>query len=341
MLVGRTGVELGSEEFGKLKNQNFGFVLSPCVFVVKTASLLILFGLQLQGGKAAIAQNSVSNLGTKPTAKEPIPLMREFFDQSGPGHRFGTAISDSGDELYYAVAFNDGGRFREEIRFTRFEAGKWTKPLPLLDEKKFKYVDPHLSPDGQRLYFIYTRPVGSSRGGRNAPFDIWYLNRKGDGWSEPVNIGMPISAPDANDYFVSLTSERSLYFGSNREEANNFDLFCSKVGADGRYLQPERLRGDVNTDHYEADVFVSPDESYLIFSSNGRADGIGDGDLYVSFRSEDGSWSRGINMGKAINSSGNDFAPSVSRDGKYLFYSRGGTIHWIAAGVIGDLRSKL
>ena len=41
---------------------------------------------------------------------------------------------------------------------------------------------------------------------------------------------------------------------------------------------------------------------------------------------------------KEINSSGNDFAPSVSRDGKYLFYSRGGEIYWVAEDVIADLR---
>lgn len=289
----------------------------------------------------ACAQQSIPYFGEEPPGKKAKPFAKDFFTTAGEAHRFGMAITDDGKERYYAVAFNDRGRFREEIRFTRYENGKWTAPKPLLDEESHKYVDPHLSPDGKRLYFIYTKPPEGTASPERPVFDIWYVNREGNGWSAPINLASPISRPVANDYYVSLTADQTVYFGSNRADAQNFDLFSAKLGTDGKYQKPLPLRGKVNTNHYEADVFVSPDESYLVFSSNGREDGMKQGDLYVSFRSENGTWSRGINMGKQINSDGNDFAPSISRDGKYLFYSRGGVINWVDSSVIEDVRSTI
>ncbi|MEM8735379.1 MAG: hypothetical protein AAGG44_14195 [Planctomycetota bacterium] len=310
----------------------------------RVVGLSFFLGCQAAIAPRAGAQIPLENFSKHPPGKQAVPFMPDFFEREGQGHRFGTAISDDGKELYFAVAFNDRGRFREEIRVARYVDNHWTKSEPLLDESIHKYVDPHFSPDGQRLYFIYTRPLEKSR--KRAPFDIWYVNRSGDRWSEPINVGSPVSAPEADDYYVSLTAEKTIYFGSNRGDAGNFELYRSTLGADGKYRAPEVLLGEVNTKHYEADVFVAQDESYLIFSSSGRKDGAGDGDLYVSFRGEDGAWGAGINwgsginMGSGINSSGNDFAPSVSRDGKFLFYSRGGVIHWCDSKVIQDLRGS-
>lgn len=43
----------------------------------------------------------------------------------------------------------------------------------------------------------------------------------------------------------------------------------------------------MNTEHYEADVFVSSDEQYVIFCSE-RPGGLGKGDLYISFNDNSG-----------------------------------------------------
>jgi len=68
------------------------------------------------------------------------------------------------------------------------------------------------------------------------------------------------------------------------------------------------------------DPFIAPDESYIIFASD-RPDGFGGGDLHVSFRQDDGTWGEAINLGSTINSPQTDFCPSVTKDGKYLFFS--------------------
>ena len=306
------------------------------------ACCTVVFVLSLSETPYCRAQQTDGKyLGSSLPGRKAEPFAPRFFKNLEKLTRFGMAVSDDGKECYYAVALNENGLFREEIRVTRFKDGSWTRPKPLLpNETKYKYVDPHFSPDGRRLYFIYTKPADAKKAPKRQMFDIWYVQRRGEGWGPPVNVGSPISTTDANEYYVSLTTKGTLYFGSNRDDRNNFDLYSAGPGANGRYQSPKRLAGKVNTDKYEADVFVASDESYVIFSSSGRNDGLGQGDLYISFRNTDGQWGAGINMGPRVNSKQQEFAPSVSRDGKYVFFSSGGVIHWVDASVIKDLRMR-
>ena len=56
---------------------------------------------------------------------------------------------------------------------------------------------------------------------------------------------------------------------------------------DGSFAQPVNLGPPVSTEFHEGDTHVAPDESYLILSSV-RPAGLGQNDLYVSFREPDG-----------------------------------------------------
>lgn len=58
----------------------------------------------------------------------------------------------------------------------------------------------------------------------------------------------------------------------------------------------------------------------LLFGSINRPDGFGASDLYVSFLNDNGSWSEAINLGEKINTAANERFPSLSPDGRYLFF---------------------
>ncbi len=90
------------------------------------------------------------------------------------------------------------------------------------------------------------------------------------------------------------------------------------------------------------DFYVAPDESYLVIYST-LPGNLGQGDLYVSFRRPDGAWTDLRNLGPAVNTPGYDFAPSLSPDGRFLFFTRDrgdsqGDVYWIPASVIQKLR---
>jgi Tol biopolymer transport system component len=100
----------------------------------------------------------------------------------------------------------------------------------------------------------------------------------------------------------------------------------------------------VNSSQHDWDAFISPDESYIIFSSQSREDTLGKQDLYISFRDTDNLWLPAINMGAKVNSADDEICPSFSLDGKYFFFTsrrRGlADIYWIDARIVEELRPR-
>jgi hypothetical protein len=55
-----------------------------------------------------------------------------------------------------------------------------------------------------------------------------------------------------------------------------------------------------------------------------REDGQGDRDLYVSFMSNDSTWSQPLNLADVINTAGEESAPFLASDDKTLYFSSNG-----------------
>jgi Tol biopolymer transport system component len=245
---------------------------------------------------------------------------------------FGATYSRNGDEFYYGVEING----KAETRVMRFEHDQWTPAEKLLVHDVYSYNDPFLSPDERRLYFISDRPLSGE--GPKKDYDIWYIQRVNGKWSEPINAGNNINS-FGNEYYISFTKTGKMYFSSNGRSSNvkqNYDIYSSEF-QEGKFQPALRADAGVNTEHYEADVYVAPDESFLVFAAN-RPEGLGSGDLYVSFRMANGSWGPSKSLGDKINTKTDDFCPFVSPDGKYLFYASRGDIYWVSSNVIKQLR---
>ncbi len=248
-------------------------------------------------------------------------------------YEFGSVFSKDGTEFYYAVTVNG----KADIRYMKLEGSQWTSPEKIIYSDLYGYNDPFLSPDEKRLFFISSRPLSGS--GKKKDIDIWYVEKESNGWSAPINAGKTINSAK-NEYYISFTSGGTMYFASNvgtgEENKRDFDIYAS-TQVDGEFQQPVRMGESINTRGYEADVFVAYDESYLIFCAE-RKEGYGRGDLYISFKNKDGSWTQAKNMGSAINTANYEFCPFVTKDGKYLFYSGSQDIYWVDAKIIDGLR---
>lgn len=250
-------------------------------------------------------------------------------------YEFGSVFNKNATAFYYGVDTNHGS----EIRFSELKNGKWTKPKILLKNKDYGFNDPFLSNDENRLYFISKKALHGK--GAKKDHDIWYVEKKSVGWSEPVNAGPNINT-DSNEYYMSFTDDGTLYFSSNKsvpgQKRKNFDIYFSKQ-LEGKFQKAVRLGPSINTQYYEADVFIAPDNSYIIFCAN-RPGGLGRGDLYISFKNADGSWSKSMSMGDKINTKGHELCPFVSKDGKYFFYTSNQDIYWVSAKIIDNLRAQ-
>lgn len=243
---------------------------------------------------------------------------------------FGSVFNSKGDEFYFGVDVNG----KNEIRYSRLVDNEWSKPKAILYHERYGYNDPFLSPDENRLYFISKQ--GFDGIGKLKDVDIWYAKRDKNGWSEPINAGATINS-SGNEYYISFTNEGTMYFSSNRNAPDNrkrsdYDIYYSKL-VNGEFQEPVALSNAINTEGYEADVFIAPDESYMIFCST-RTNGFGQGDLYVSFKNSDGSWSQAQNLGEEVNTQYYEYCPFVTKDGKYLFYTSNQDIYWVSTEII-------
>ena len=259
-------------------------------------------------------------------------MRRELFSIEGR-FEYGNSFSNDGKEFYYSVNVGQ----KPQINVIKFENNSWTSPKTILVHDVYGYNDAFLSPDDKRLYFISDRTLDGK--GPKKDIDIWYVERKGEDWSEPINAGESINA-NKNEYYISFTKKGTMFFSSNAgttaETDKNYDVRTAEFSG-GKFLPNKKLGSAINTEHYEADVFVSPDESYVIFCSE-RPGGKGAGDLYISFKNTKGEWSPAKNMGDAINTSSYEFCPYVTPDGKFLFFSRRGEIYWVSSSVIENLK---
>ena len=284
-------------------------------------------------------------------------LSGDYYGQTAPGaepkifaldivssHRFehGTVVfSPDGNEAMWESSYepSDSGYSYGRLLTARRENGRWTPPehVPFSDLTTGGDV-PQYSADGRRLYFVSLRPhpVDGTRDER-----IWYVDRAGDGWGEPMVID---GGPNALDHHwqFSVAANGNIYFSSTAPGGlGRGDLYVSRY-VNGRWAPPEHLPAPLNTEFDEGAPFVAPDESYVIAMRMGDPAGLGGVDLYVSCADGAGGWTPWANLGPAVNSEENDICGLVSLDGRYLFFNsaRQGNDdnYWVDAAVIERLR---
>lgn len=229
------------------------------------------------------------------------------------------AISSDGDEIYFSVQ-----SYLNEVSFiagTKKLNGTWTDPEIVSFSGKYSDLEPFLSSDGLYLYYASNRPLDETHG-KPKDFDIWYVKRekKSSDWSDPINFGAPVNSEE-NEFYPSISYNGNLYFTCDaRGTKGRDDIFFSRFNGE-KYTEPESLSDSINSDGYEFNAFISPDESYIIFTGYDRQDGIGGGDLYISYNLSDGNWTKAKNLGPEINSSKMDYCPFVDTKTNTFYFT--------------------
>ena len=307
--------------------------------------LVALCGLSFsQQNQAGFPKLSGPYLGQKPPGDQaqlfaPGIVSTGYFEHSSP------VFTPDLKEIYWSTQIYDenGAPTLRPILFMKEVNGVWSQPEIPSFAKEFGCSDsPFTSPDGRKLFFHASdtiRPVKAA---------LYYVERAGDGWSAKVKMGEPINATRWNGE-PTVSKNGTLYFyGDYRADMG---IYYSRL-VDGRYQKPVPMEEKFNSLQTDWTPYIAPDENYFIFCSF-RPGGFGSGDLYISFRQEDGSWGKVINMGDRINGPLNERFPNVTPDGKYLFFNStrkitcaaanapgngNGDVYWIDAKIIEELR---
>jgi outer membrane protein OmpA-like peptidoglycan-associated protein len=202
--------------------------------------------------------------------------------------------------------------------------GVVTAPFKSVNSK-LNEMAPVLSPDGKALYFtIGNHP--QNIGGIKDPGDIWVSLWIGGVWTTPKHGGPVINDAEYNGVagFSADGSQLFLlgHYGKDGNSATTQGISVSRK-VDLNWSAPENITipyflnrskdfsGMIND---EGNVFVFSAESY---GSKGVED------IYVSLKNGS-QWSEPINLGAQINTSSQEWSPSLSADGKLLYFSSNG-----------------
>lgn len=226
------------------------------------------------------------------------------------------AITPDGNEIFFC---REVGNFKyNAIFYTQRINDIWTAPevFEHSTNPAYKYIEPHLSLDGKKLFFVSTMPIDSASLGNE---DIWVSTKVDGKWTKPQNIGLPVNTK-SKEYFPSVTKDGTIYYTHLDTTANDEFIYRSRF-LNGKYQQPEKLGSNVNIGKARFNAFIAPDENYIIVPAYGMPDSYGGTDYYISFRDSLDSWSKPINMGSKVNSNNpKEWSASTSTDGKYLFF---------------------
>lgn len=226
------------------------------------------------------------------------------------------------------------GKEDENVYVSEFKDNKWQMAEYL------QGVNTHvnnegplaISADNQHI-IIFDGHVGAG--------DMLISDHTSGGWTKPKPLPNTINTDEWEADAMISSDGRALLFVSEREDVidlrlktypvgfhgrqtsvGNRDIFVSLKNAQGEWQQPVNLGDAINTPFVERTPFLHPDMKTLYFSSEGHG-GFGRLDVFKTTRLDDTwtNWTTPVNLGKAINTTQNDWGYRISTDGKTACFS--------------------
>lgn len=235
------------------------------------------------------------------------------------------AIDPVDGSLWFSWYAGDAFDQQTIVRAPR-AGGGWGAPVPavLPEGDRWGGRAPRFSADGRRLYFTSNRPRGATDSGRD--WNIWMVERSGAGWGEPVLLPEPVNSPQT-EIHAAITAGGDLFVPSRRPGGLGLtDVWRVPRRGDG-WGPAEHLPAPINDARSQPDLWVAPNGSWMILVVTDHPQGLGGDDLFIS-RFVNGAWTTPVHLPAPINGPGYEYGPSVSPDGRTLYYNseRGGSV---------------
>ncbi|EHQ24417.1 OmpA family protein [Mucilaginibacter paludis] len=196
--------------------------------------------------------------------------------------------------------------------------GKWANAVYLskqINTPNYNEGAQSITQDGQYLFFTgCDRPEGLGK------CDIYVSKKQGNDWDIPYDLAFPLNTGNWESQPSISSDGRTLYFVSNRKGGyGGYDIWKSTL-TDKGWAEPVNLGPNINTPFDEQSPFIHPDDNTLYFSSNGWP-GLGNMDVFISRRGNDGAWQKPDNLGYPINTNADDSGLTLNANGNLAYFS--------------------
>jgi outer membrane protein OmpA-like peptidoglycan-associated protein len=261
----------------------------------------------------------------------------------------GSGINSSGNEwdptptpdgklLYFSASHRpDCFGKTKDVFVSEYRNDKWQKAVNVGSSINTAYNDEtvdNVSADGNTL-FLSGNFQGSFGIGK---FDVFSVEKTIHGWGTIRHLPNPINSEYNNEGGCLTSDGKTLLFCSDRpggigefhrkrelfhnDRWGNTDIYVCLRTEKG-WSEPINLGPTINTPYAEKSPFMHPDGKTLYFSSDGHY-GLGGLDIFKAVRLNDSSWtewSEPINLGKEINTAGDDKEFKVATSEKIAYFA--------------------
>lgn len=220
-------------------------------------------------------------------------------------------ISGDGKTLAYTTKTSTGNK----IFTAKFENDTWSLPVEITRNLGSKFLKTAcLSYEGQELYLIEEDPA-------NSEIVVSFLQK--NKWSKPVKAAKPINSKYNESHVCVSRDGNTVYFSSDRKGGQGgLDIYKTSIAGDS-WGEPVNLGPNINSPLNEDTPFLTPDEKYLFFSSEGH-NSIGGFDVF--YANLEGT-TNVKNVGYPLNTPDNNIAyqPTGLNTGFYAFFDNDGS----------------
>jgi len=261
----------------------------------------------------------------------------EFVDYNKAEAGFKEAVST--DKSFFEAYIMLGDLYTKQRKY--IEAAKNYRTAVKLDSLFFKPVfftlanAELMSGDYSKAlihYKVYLEQDGMSAknrivAGRNLKNCEFAINAiKSPVLFNPESVGAAINSPD-DEYWPSLTADgQKMMFtrqqapGKQSTYGPSQEDFYISLNANNVWQKSFSAGAPLNTSQNEGAQTLSSNGNYMYFTACDRPSGFGSCDIYFSSYN-DGKWSEPSNVGSPVNTKSWESQPSISADGKTLYFS--------------------
>jgi len=177
--------------------------------------------LFIRGGRAKNDVKSFSLISPQGNWSE---IKIPEFEKMCRGRFFGGAISADGRHIILYFSETDKS-IKSDLYISHERGGTWTPPQRVPFSSQADDFGVFIGPDNKTIYFASDRNVP----GRQGSSDIYKVERLDEAWatfSDPVNLGRPISTAAGDAYFtIDLNGNVFTSRANSRVDGGNLDLF--------------------------------------------------------------------------------------------------------------------
>jgi outer membrane protein OmpA-like peptidoglycan-associated protein len=190
----------------------------------------------------------------------------------------------------------------------------WNSPSRMdMCKPQFNEASVSVSIDERRVY-TYNDKKGQG--------DIYFSDLKNGSFSPIAPIGKSgVNTENRWETHYTVSPDgKMVFFVSDKESGyGKRDIYFMEE-KEGKWSEPKNIGGTINSKWDEDAPFMGLDNNVLYFSSNDSTS-MGQFDVFMSVRDENGIWSAPINLGYPINSVGDDLFYTHTADGKKAYLS--------------------